>query len=519
MTAARPILLAMSMLTLWAPAASALPSTVGTRSGPVRGTGTDVMAFKGIPYAAPPTGGLRWRAPVPPRRWTTTRDAVDFGPQCPQLSRTPVPPLMSEDCLTLNVWTPARAAGDRLPVIVWLHGGGFQFGSGSAPETDGAALARRGVVLVTLNYRLGALGFLAHPALSRESSRKVSGNYGLLDQILALQWVRDNISGFGGDPRNVTLMGESAGAWSAGILMASPLAKTLFHRVMAFSVPRLVGPKQHLRQTYYGQPSAESQGARLIPDIAALRALPATEVLSRLRPDPTFGAGLHFFPVVDGYVQPEDAGDRAGTAARPALPLLLGHAADEGLFFRPQAPKTVAEYRRFLETRFAPEFVAPVRNMYPARNDTEANDAALRSFADSEVVAATLLFARRSSLHGPVYVYRFARVSPLSRATWGGATHTADLPYWFDNVTDDAAQFEPRDRLLAGEMAGACVQFARTGNPNGPSLPDWPAYHAPEFHELEYGDVSRVGTNAGNEAVELFERAWEATRVTQLLER
>ena len=218
-----------------------VPTTVHTQSGPVRGSGTDVMAFKGIPYAAPPTGDRRWRPPAAAERWTDVRDATRFGPRCPGTPPARAGALglggpASEDCLTLNVWTPAKSSGDRLPVMVWIHGGGFNFGSVTWPRVDGTNLARRGVVVVSFNYRLGALGFLAHPALSRESEHQVSGNYGLLDQIAALRWVRANIAAFGGNPENVTLFGSSAGASSQVFLMVSPLARGLFHRAIAQSL-------------------------------------------------------------------------------------------------------------------------------------------------------------------------------------------------------------------------------------------------------------------------------------------
>ena len=225
-----------------------VPATVHTQSGPVRGSGSDVLAFKGIPYVAPPTGDRRWRPPAAAERWTDVRDATRFGPRCPGTPPARLedarrragalggPGPASEDCLTLNVWTSAKLSGDRLPVMVWINGGGFNFGGVTVPGVDGTNLARRGVVVVSLNYRLGALGFLAHPALSRESEHQVSGNYGLLDQIAALRWVRANIAAFGGNPENVTLFGSSAGASSQIFLMVSPLARGLFHRAIAQSL-------------------------------------------------------------------------------------------------------------------------------------------------------------------------------------------------------------------------------------------------------------------------------------------
>ena len=289
-----------------------LPTTVRTQSGSVRGGGTDVVAFKGLPYAAPPTGDRRWRPPVSADPWRDVRDATQFGPQCPQLGSARSMLATSEDCLSLNVWTPAKSAGERLPVMVWIHGGGFVIGSGALPQYDGEQLARRGVVLVTLNYRLGPLGFFAHPALSRESSHRVSGNYGLLDQIAALRWVHANIAAFGGDPGNVTVFGQSGGAWSTCVLIVSPLARGLLHRAIAESAPRVVGPKLRLRQSYYGSPSAESEGEAAAADVAALRAMSAGQVLEALPTAPTLSAGIHYFPIVDGYVLPDESGQSHG---------------------------------------------------------------------------------------------------------------------------------------------------------------------------------------------------------------
>ena len=264
-------------------------TTVQTQSGPVRGSGTDVIAFKGISYAAAPTGDRRWRPPAAAEQWTGVREATQFGPRCPGTPPARAGAVVavvawpeSENCLSLNVWTPAKSSGDRLPVMVWLHGGGFNAGSVISPRVDGTNLARRGVVVVTFNYRVGALGFLAHPALSRESEHRVSGNYGLLDQIAALRWVRANIAAFGGNPENVTLFGSSAGASSQAYLMVSPLARGLFHRAIAQSLgSTAAGAKPRLRVPSYGFVAAEAHGLSIAPDIATARAWSADEVLAR----------------------------------------------------------------------------------------------------------------------------------------------------------------------------------------------------------------------------------------------
>ena len=296
------------------------------------------------------------------------RDATQFGPRCPGTAparaRAMASPA-SEDCLTVNLWTPAKSSGDGLPVMVWLHGGGFNAGSVTAPSVDGTKLARRGVVVVTLNYRLGALGFLAHPALSRESEHDVSGNYGLLDQIAALRWIRANIAVFGGNPGNVTLFGGSAGASSQGFLMVSPLARGLFHRAIVQSLGSTVaGPKPRLKVPNYGFAAAETNGHSIAGDIATLRALSVDEVLTRL-PNRNETWGPIYVPIVDGYVVPDDPTVLVGTNAQSNVPLLAGHNADEGLFFAMDLPKTLEDYRAFVRARFPADLVDAVLAQIP----------------------------------------------------------------------------------------------------------------------------------------------------------
>jgi len=501
-------------------------AAVQTASGPVRGTVTDIVTFKGIPYAAPPTGELRWRPPVAPAPWTEVRDASRYGPQCPQpqnfrprgrdeAAPTPAAAASSEDCLTLNVWTPARSAGERLPVMVWIHGGGFTIGSGSSPRSSAEALAHHGVVVVTFNYRLGPLGFLAHPALSRESERKISGNYGLLDQLAALRWVQTNIAAFGGNPGNVTVFGQSAGASSgAGVLMVSPLARGLFHRIIAQSAGTTgtFGPKPRLRASYYGLPAAEAAGESMAADIAQLRALSAEEVLVKLPIHPTFSTGWHYSPVIDGYVLPDDPGALLGTSRQAKVPLLIGHNADEAYFYRSDAPKEIAGYREFVSKLFPAPLADAVLKRYPAETDAQATEAVLHMFSDYRFVTPTVLTARASAKVTDVYMYRFSRVSPVNQSAWGGAAHGTEIPYIFGGVSGDASRYEAIDQTLSSAMLGAWVQFARTGNPNGASLPQWPAYTAPKYQVLEYGNEIAVGSNASNASIDFFQQVFESMR-------
>ena len=494
-------------------------TTVHTQSGSVRGSGTDVMVFKGIPYAAPPTGDRRWRPPAAAERWTDVRDATQFGPRCPGTPPARAGALggpASEDCLTLNVWTPAKSSGDRLPVMVWIHGGGFNFGTVTLPRLDGTNLARRGVVVVSLNYRLGVLGFLAHPALSRESEHQVSGNYGLLDQIAALRWVRANIAAFGGNPENVTLFGSSAGASSQIFLMVSPLARGLFHRAIAQSLGySAAGPKPRLRVPSYRFAAAEAHGLSLAADIATLRGLSADEVLARA-PNTSETLGLSLYvPLVDGYVVPDDPALLVGTNSQAKLPLLIGHNADEGLFYVRDLPKTLEDYRAFVRARFPAEFVDAVLARYPAATDATVALVAPLLETESRFVATAALTARAASKVSDVYMYRFSRVAPSSRSAWGGAAHTSEVPYVFDNTSGDASQFDEIDRTVSGTMAAAWVRFAKTGNPNGAGLPRWPAYRSPDYQLLDFGDATTLRSNARSPEIELFQRALETMRKQQ----
>jgi para-nitrobenzyl esterase len=363
---------------------------------------------------------------------------------------------------------------------------------------------------------LGALGFLAHPALSRESDHHVSGNYGLLDQIAALRWIRANIAAFGGDPENVTLFGSSAGASSEAFLIVSPLARGLFHRAIAQSLgATAAGPKPRLRAPYYGFAAAEANGLSVAQDIATLRALSVDEVLARM-PNQTEALGSIssriYVPLVDGYVVPDDPAVLMGTNNQSRIPFLTGHNADEGLFFAGDLPKTVEAYRAFVRARFPAELVDAVLARYPAATDAEVSAVAPLLDGESRLVAATVLTARAVSKVSDVFMYRFSRVAPSSRAAWGGAAHTSEVPCIFDNTSGDALQFDEIDRTVSRAMADAWVQFAKTGNPNGGGLPQWPAYRAPDYRVLDFGDTATVVSNARSPQIDFFERVFATMR-------
>jgi para-nitrobenzyl esterase len=487
----RRVIICVALVLVIAPASYGLDLTVTTASGRLRGAGGEVVSFKGIPYAAAPVGPLRWRAPGDPAVWDNVRDASQFGPQCPQPQSSGA---ISEDCLTLNVWTSARSTSQRLPVMVWIHGGGFIRGSGSNSAYDGEALARRGVVLVTLNYRLGALGFLTHPTLSRESAHRVSGNYGLLDQIAALRWVQKNIAHFGGDPSNITVFGESGGAYSICILMVSPLAKGLFHRAILQSLPLMFQPTRRLREAYAGLASAEADGSR-VADISVARSMSAEEIVNQIAPAPTLSTGVHFYPVVDGWLLPEDPAVLIQSHVRALVPVLMGYGADEGNFFVANAPKTVSGFQAFVAHKFPQTPFESILAMYPVSTDAEAPVALAQFFGDYELLTSTVLTARAMARRGVVYLYQFSRVGPRSRRLWNGAAHTADIPYVFDHVQIPSEDFDLPDKRVSAAMAEAWVHFAKTGNPNGPNLPEWPRYHETDYRYLNYSD--RISTDSG----------------------
>ena len=490
----RRLLLTAVSMTATTTALAGIPAEVSVDSGTLAGTtgaSPEIRVFKGIPFAAPPVGTNRWRAPQRVAKWTGVRPATEYAPRCtqggPGAANANAPPT-SEDCLYLNVWTTADSANDRRPVMVWLYGGGFSGGAGSEPRYAGDGLARKGAVVVTLNYRLGSLGFFAHPELSAETDAKVSGNYGMLDAIAALQWVQRNIAAFGGDPGNVTVFGESAGANLTGALVASPRAKGLFHRAIAQS-----GGFMGMAMARTGTLArAEDTGAKALADagiasIADARAKPAAEVFAALR-----GAGL----VVDGYVIPEDLSLTFANGRQNAVDLLVGSNKDEGTFFaRPGL--TAERFKSQAKQRFgvlAEEFLT----LFPADDDAQASASYLSSFSD-EAAWAMREFAESQARQGNnAYVYYFTRMPPtLPDRPSRGATHVAEIPYMFDNLAPPVPWTEV-DRRLADVMSSYWVNFARSGDPNGPGLPAWPAYRDAAMGEAQVlGDTVTTEQLAG----------------------
>ncbi len=466
----------------------------------------DVTVFRGIPFAAPPVGDLRWKAPQPPIPWQGVRAADTFGPTCMQRGRA----LMSEDCLYLNVWTEADSGDDR-PVMVWIHGGGWTSGASSNGIYDGFAFADKGVVLVSVNYRMSAFGFMAHPALSAESERGVSGNYGILDHVAALEWVRENISGFGGDPNNVTIFGESAGGASIYALLATPLAEGLFQRAISESTWITPTNVTHLKNSVGFVDSAEDQGESVIAAKFSelgisvrgnmadeMRALSAADIISM-----TFSVSL----AEDGYVIPKSPGELFGEGSQNVVPLLAGINSGEGLLFvQPNSTfSTVAEQREARLEEWG-TLGSGLADHYLADSDEDVYTSEVDYNTD-------LWFARpnreilnamaKTSANSFMYVFTRNLRDPSERAP-----HAMELQYVFNTLPATASQV---DKDIADLISDYWVQFAATGNPNRDGLPYWPAYNAEtQQHQIIGADVGQ-GSNFRRQELDALDRYFEAT--------
>jgi len=492
-------------------AAQATPADqVRVASGVLEGIqepGSDVRTFKGIPYAAPPLGQLRWKAPQPAAGWAGVRKAGEFGARCMQGNpfgdmnfRDNGP---SEDCLYLNVWTPAKSANARLPVMVWIYGGGFAAGSSSEPRQDGGNLAKKGVVVVSFNYRLGVFGFFSHPDLTKESDRNASGNYGLLDQVAALEWVRKNIGAFGGDARNVTIFGESAGSFSVSALMASPLAQGLFQRAIgesgAFNGSTTLPAKPRTETDAAGRTFAESLGSS---SIEQLRAKPADELQQA-----AFQQGpFRFGPNIDGYFLPEDVAVIYAKGKQSHIPLLAGWNSDEGSFeiaFAKEKP-SAATFAKQAQERFGGKADAFLK-LYPAATDDEAKRSAQDLAGDRFIAFSTWKWieAHRATGKSRVFRYEFdqappppADAKPENPAAQLGAYHSAEIEFVFEALDSKKLPWREEDRRLSDQMSSYWVNFAKTGDPNGPGLPRWPVYDSKAWQVMHLRADSRSAPDA-----------------------
>jgi len=457
---------------------------------------TGIVIYRGVPFAAPPVDTLRWREPQPVPPWQGVRKADTWGARCmqgemfggPLVSREET---MSEDCLYLNVWTPAKTAAERLPVLVVFHGGGFAAGSGSEPRTDGTWFAQQGIVVVEPNYRLGLFGFMAHPELTAESGGRGSGNYGMLDQVAALRWVQDNIAAFGGDPDNVTINGESAGSMAVSALMASPLSRHLVHKAIGQSgawFPTPLGGDTSLR------PLAEKEqdGVRFAASIGAqslfeLRSRAADELLQAVMKT----GGWGYEPGLDNHFLPEAVAAVFMAGKQAPVPLLAGWNSSElgmSVALNPNKP-TASSFAARLQEGFG-EHAAEAAEVYPASNDEEAMQSAADLASDLFVTYSTWKWieVHKQTAKAPVYRYRFDRTLPGDPASRFGALHAVEIEYAFNTLNSKKEDWQPADREVASVMATAFAHFVKHGDPNGPGVPPWPEFG--KSHEVMYFDAT-----------------------------
>jgi para-nitrobenzyl esterase len=482
--------------------AAQAPAPVRTDSGPVQGAAENgLTVYKGIPFAAPPVGDLRWKAPQPAKPWQDVLAADKFAPACVEVHEDPVdipwlgviPAPVSEDCLYLNVWTPAKSATDNLAVMVWIYGGGFGTGSTSIELYDGANLANKGVVVVSIAYRVGTFGFLATPELSAEQGGH-SGNYGLMDQIAGLQWVQKNIAAFGGDPRRVTIFGESAGGISVSMLGASPLAKGLFTRAISesggnFAPARAANEGGENMRTLA---TAEKSGAAFLAKLGAssladARKLSADAILKAQGGGP----GPRDWPIFDGYVLFGDQYELYEAGKYNDTPVLIGSNADEGALFARAAKSDT--YQASTQAAYG-EYAAKILAAYPGDTDAEALRSSRDLFRDTAFGWPTWAWARLQARTGKskVYVYYLTHRPPypeVPRMKDWGASHGGELQYVFGNFSKQMPSTDA-DRALAEQVESYWTNFAKTGDPNGAGVPAWPAFTETNQQVMDLDDPS-----------------------------
>jgi len=489
------------------------PPAVRVEEGLVQGMSEDGLAvYRGIPFAAPPVDNLRWRAPRPAAKWEGVRQTTKFGPKPIQGSRGGLD--MSEDCLYLNVWTPARSASDRMPVLVWIYGGGFGGGATSEPNYSGEKLAKKGVVLVSIAYRVGQLGFLAHPDLSAETTNHVSGNYGLLDMIAGLQWVQKNIAAFGGDPNKVTIFGESAGGIAVSMLCASPQAKGIFHGAISqsggsFGPPRpITFPGENLKRLAEAERAGEAYARSAeVSSIAELRKI-APEKLPAGR-----GLGMAW-PIIDGWVIPDDQYQLYAAGKYNDTPILVGYNSDEGASFSP--PKNPEEYIAGAKVRYS-KFAEDLIKAYPVGSNSVPKTA--RDLArDAAFGWHTWTWARLQAQTGKskVFYYYFDQhpdyPEDSPRAGYG-SPHGMDVAYVFQHLNPSNPQLTQADQEISEAMATYWVNFAKRGDPNGEAVPAWPSFSDANPVVMWFGQTPHTGPVPSAEALKRLDAyfAWRRT--------
>jgi para-nitrobenzyl esterase len=470
---------------------AAITDPVRTDAGLISGTTQEgVRVYKGIPFGAPPVGPLRFKDPQPVAKWEGVRKADQYGNVCVQPHQPnrkpnnvsvdlPDSPQISEDCLYLNVWTDAKSASEKRPVMVWIFGGAYTEGAGSSPHNEGWALAKKGVVVVTLNYRLGPFGFFSHPELDRESGHNTSGNQAVGDCIAALRWVQNNIAAFGGDPRNVTIFGESAGSALSAGLVGTPMARGLFQRAISESGAWMglsMSPMRTREQAEQPTPGRGGAAPTPIPSLATLRAMSTDEVSRTLR-----GAGM----IADGYWIPEDESITFAEGRQNPVDVLIGSNKDEGAFVR-QGPTAQQWVQRVKAQRgdLADEYL----KLYPAGSDAEAATSSEASFRDEMYWHMRVYAIAQAKLGRKAWQYYFTyEPPPMAGMPNMRAVHTAEIPYVFNNLKPprvypddsdpDVVSKSKSDIEFADQISSYWVNFARTGDPNGKGLPKWPQFH------------------------------------------
>lgn len=509
-------LLLVAGLAAFSPSLLADPVIIETPQGKLQGKSSaanrEISAFKGIPFALPPTGDRRWKPAEPAPKWQGVRLAEQYGPNCVQLpypegsffSRPAFP--TSEDCLYLNVWTPVDLAQgkaeEKLPVMVWIHGGALTRGGGSVDTYNGSNLADKGVVVVTINYRLGVLGYFAHPELTEESPQKASGNQGTTDQIQALKWVQDNIAAFGGDPDRVTIFGESAGSWSVNHLVASPLAKNLFHGAIGQS-GAVLSPMPQLRSSLIGQPSAEDLGREFAiktvgekAGLAALRALPAHEVMAAAD-----AYGFRTQGIVDGWLFPDQIYNIMAEGKQNPVPVIVGFNSDEGTTLGAAArlPASKQAYLKGIKQRYG-EYADEYLALYPA---DDLRRSVLDAFRDNFVSWAMPTWAMMTAnVNQPAWLYYFSHRPSGPMKEQLGAYHAAEIQYVFDNYPRNI----PHEQEMADIMSDYWVSFAKTGEPKVADRPEWKPYTQEERSYVEFNNETKDGVVQGKN---LLPGVWE----------
>ena len=467
------------------------PAPVKVESGLLQGTSEDgVTVYRGVPFAAPPVGDLRWRAPRPPAIWEGIRKADRFAPNPAQEMRDSFGPWtaeyqpqgsVSEDCLCLNVWTGAKSGKEKRPVMMYIPGGAFTGGSGNCPVYNGKNLAKKGLVVVTINYRVGVLGFLALPELTTESEFHSSGNYGLLDQAAALKWVQKNIAVFGGDPARVTIMGQSAGAMSVHYLTGSPLAKGLFIRAIAQSGSySQIGPGESLASAeQIGVRFAKARGAA---SLAALRGMSAADLTAPSKEE------FRFLPIVDGWFLPKSVDEVFAVGEQSDVATLTGWVADEGSFSDDYGKVPAEEFVKRVRQQVGTQ-ADVILSFYPTSTQAEAAESQKAFARDMAMVSMSeWAMKREKTRKTSVYTYLFTRPQPGATKERYQTFHSSELPYIFDNLKQSPRSWTSEDEKMAETMSTYWANFIATGDPNGKGLPKWPTFKETPQETMELGD-------------------------------